>query len=102
MSPKVLDESPTIWVLGHQTLTLSLNLDPEVEGEPSILPTLLGKPLRPDTIPKSRKLTELEESAFVQYILDLDSRIFLPYICDIEDIANKLLADSNASPVGKR
>jgi len=39
---------------------------------------LNGKPARRDCTPNNRKLTSLEESAIIQYILDLDSRGFPP------------------------
>jgi hypothetical protein len=55
-----------------------------------------------DTIPKSRKLSDLEEQIIVQFILDLDSRGFPPRLRGVEEIANRLLADRDASPVGKR
>ncbi|RKK17113.1 hypothetical protein BFJ66_g18036, partial [Fusarium oxysporum f. sp. cepae] len=42
------------------------------------------------------------ESTIIQYVLDLDSRSFPPRLRDVEDMANKLLADRDAPPVGKR
>ena len=57
---------------------------------------------RRDTIPNSRKLTDLEESTIIQYVLDLDARSFPPRLCGVEDMANRLLADRDASPVGPR
>jgi hypothetical protein len=61
---------------------------------------LKGITVRHDTMPNSRKPTNLEESTNIQYILDLDSRFFLPRLCGVEDIANRLLADRDAPPVG--
>ncbi|KAJ0129330.1 Uncharacterized protein HZ326_27568 [Fusarium oxysporum f. sp. albedinis] len=55
-----------------------------------------------DTTPKSRKLSDLEEQIIVQFILDLDSREFPPRLRGVEEMANRLLADRNAPPVGKR
>ncbi|KAL9568850.1 hypothetical protein ACKAV7_006995 [Fusarium commune] len=57
---------------------------------------------RVNWIPKSRKLSDLEEEVIVQFILDLDSRGFPPRLRGVEEMANRLLADRNASPVGKR
>lgn len=56
---------------------------------------------RRDTTPKSRNLTNLEESSIVQYIIDLDSRSFPPRLVQVEDMANRLLADRDAPRVGK-
>jgi hypothetical protein len=55
-----------------------------------------------DWIPKSRRLSNLEEETIVQFILDLDSRGFPPRLRFVEEMANRLLADRDASPVGKR
>ncbi|KAF4451962.1 hypothetical protein F53441_5134 [Fusarium austroafricanum] len=57
---------------------------------------------RSDWVPKSRKLSDLEEQIIVQFILDLDLRGFPPRLRGVEEMANRLLADRNASPVGKR
>ncbi|RKK57106.1 hypothetical protein BFJ69_g17585 [Fusarium oxysporum] len=57
---------------------------------------------RSDWVPTSRKLSDLEEQIIVQFILDLDSRGFPPRLRGVEEMANRLLADRNASPVGKR
>ncbi|OBS17844.1 hypothetical protein FPOA_09573 [Fusarium poae] len=57
---------------------------------------------RSDWIPKSRKLSDLEEQIIVQFILDLDSRGFPSRLRFVEEMANSLLADRDASPVGKR
>ncbi|KID81934.1 transposase [Metarhizium guizhouense ARSEF 977] len=61
-----------------------------------------GIPARRDTIPPCRKLTNLEESTIIQYVLDLDARSFPPRLCGVEDMANRLLADRDAAPVGPR
>ncbi|KAK7570464.1 hypothetical protein V3481_019323 [Fusarium oxysporum f. sp. vasinfectum] len=57
---------------------------------------------RCDWIPKSRKLSDLEEQIIVQFIIDLDSRGFPSRLRFVEEMANSLLADRDASPVGKR
>jgi hypothetical protein len=57
---------------------------------------------RRDTIPNSRRLSDLEEQIIVQFILDLDSRGFPPRLRGVEDMANRLLADRDAPTVGKR
>jgi hypothetical protein len=55
-----------------------------------------------DTILKSRKLSDLEEQIIVQYIPDQDSRGFPPCHSSVEEMANRLLAHRDASPVVKR
>jgi hypothetical protein len=57
---------------------------------------------RCDTITKSRKLSNLEEDIIIHFILNLDSRGFPPRLDFVEEMANSLLADRNAMPVGKR
>src|SRR6478752_7371003 len=57
---------------------------------------------RCDSIPKSRRLSDLEEQIIDQFILDLDSRGFPSRLRFVEEMANSLLADRDASPVGKR
>ncbi|OHW97269.1 fot5 transposase [Colletotrichum incanum] len=52
-------------------------------------------------MPNSRNLTLLEEEKLVDYILDLDARSFPPRITGVEEMANYLLADRDAPPVGK-
>ena len=60
-----------------------------------------GMPSRRDSIPNSRKLSPYEETAVVQRILDLDSRGFPPRPQGVEEMANHLLAERGATPVGK-
>ena len=57
---------------------------------------------RSDTMTNSRKLSDLEEQKLVEYILDLDSRGFSPRVSGVEEMANLLRVDRDASPVGKR
>ena len=61
-----------------------------------------GQHSHSDSTPKSRKLTNLEECTIVQYVLDLDARSFPPRLRGVEDMANQLLANRDASPVGPR
>ena len=42
-----------------------------------------------NTIPKSRKLSDLEEQIVIQFILDLDSRGFPPRLRGVEEMANR-------------
>jgi hypothetical protein len=51
-----------------------------------------GIPSRRDISANSRKLTDLEESVVVQYILDLATKGFPPRMSVVEDMANRLLA----------
>jgi hypothetical protein len=50
----------------------------------------------------SRKLTDLEESVLVQYILDLSTKGFPPRMSVVEDIANRLLMTRDVPRVGPR
>jgi hypothetical protein len=64
---------------------------------------LKGISSRRDTMPNSRKLTDLEEKTIAEYVLDLDARSFPPRLCDVEDMANRLptatrLQSGNAGP----
>ena len=61
-----------------------------------------GRPARRDAVPHSKKLTQSEEEAIVQYVLELDARSFPPRLRGMEDIANQLLRVRNAPPIGKR
>jgi hypothetical protein len=56
---------------------------------------------RRDSTPNSRKLTPTEELAIVRYILDLDSRGFPPRPQAVQEMADLLLAERDASPVSK-
>lgn len=51
---------------------------------------------------KSRKLSNLEEGTIVQRVFKLDSQGFFVRISSVEDMANQLRRERDASPVGKR
>jgi hypothetical protein len=57
---------------------------------------------RRDIIHRLRKLSKSEEDILLQSILDQILRGFPPQIRIIEEMANQLLADRDALPVGKR
>jgi hypothetical protein len=57
---------------------------------------------RHDIIVKSRNLSDLEEQILLQSLLDLDTRGLPPQMHIIEEMANRLLANRGARPVGKR
>ena len=59
-----------------------------------------GVRLRRDITANSQKLSDLEETTIVQYVLDLDSRAFPPRLRDVEDMANNLCIARDASCVG--
>jgi hypothetical protein len=60
-----------------------------------------GVPFRPEAMPNGLKLTRTEEQTIVQYILDLDSRGFAPRLCEVSDMADKVLGVRGGKPVGK-
>jgi hypothetical protein len=47
------------------------------------------------------KPTTTEEQTIVRYILDLDSRRFAPWLCEVADMADKVLGVRDSEPVGK-
>jgi hypothetical protein len=57
---------------------------------------------RRDSIPKSRRLSNLEEEILLHFILNLDLRGFPPRLRNVKDMADQLLADRDAPPVGQR
>ena len=60
-----------------------------------------GVQARRDIIPKTRKLTDLEEITILERILELDLQGFPPRLRGVEEMANRLLCDRDAQPVGK-
>ena len=74
----------------------SYDVDPE-----TLRRRIQGMTSRRDCVPKPRKLTPYEESALVQYILNLDSRGFPPRPQAVQDMADLLLSERGESPVGK-
>ena len=63
---------------------------------------LRGMPPRRTISANSRKMTDLEETVLVEHILDLDSKGFPPWLCVVEDMANRILATRNRGRVGQR
>ena len=61
-----------------------------------------GVTARRDSLANSRKLTNLEEEAIVQYVIELASRSFPPRLCSVKDMANQLLRACDAPPIGTR
>ena len=61
-----------------------------------------GRPTRRDIPANLRKLTDLEEKTIVQYIIKLYARVFHPRLSYVEDMANQLLRERDAPPVGVR
>ena len=47
------------------------------------------------------KLTRTKEQTIVRYILNLNSRGFAPQLCEVADMADKLLGVRGGQPVGK-
>lgn len=84
--------------------TLSIRAAAKIYKVPrSTLGTRLhGTQSRSDSMPNSRNLTSLEETTIVQYILDLDARSYPPRLAGVEEMANQLLAERGAPPVGQR
>ena len=60
-----------------------------------------GKTARYNTTPGVKKLTQSEEEAIVQYIIELSTRCFPPRLSGVEDMANYLLRERNAPSVGQ-
>ena len=60
-----------------------------------------GVQAQANTIPKPRKLSNLEKKIVIQYILDLNLRGFPPRLGSVEEMGNRLLADWDVPPVGK-
>ena len=60
-----------------------------------------SRTIRRDLLANSRKLTDLEEKTIVQYVIELYERAFPPRLCGVEDMANQLLRERDAPPVGK-
>jgi hypothetical protein len=60
-----------------------------------------GSPFIDDRRNAQDKLTRTEEQTIVQYILNLDSRGFAPRLCEVADMADKLLGVRDGEPVGK-
>jgi hypothetical protein len=61
-----------------------------------------GVPFHLRTPPNGLKLTSTKEQTIVRYILDLDSRGFAPRLCEVADMADKVLGVRGGEPVGKK
>jgi hypothetical protein len=57
---------------------------------------------RRDTMPNSRKLSNLEEDTLLEFIVDLDSRGYPPRLSGVEQMANRLLDARDAPRVSTR
>lgn len=62
---------------------------------------LRGTTSRRDFTPTNRKLTLIEESVIVQYILDLDARGFAPRVNDVKDMADTILCERDVTKTTK-
>jgi hypothetical protein len=60
-----------------------------------------GMTSRRDSTPNLQKLSPYEESALIQYILDLDSHGFPPRPQVVQEMADLLLSEQGENPVGK-
>jgi hypothetical protein len=60
-----------------------------------------GTLARTNCQPNCQKLTATEEQTIVRYILNLNLRGFAPRLCEVADIADKLLAERGEELVGK-
>jgi hypothetical protein len=56
---------------------------------------------RRDILHPRQNLTKLEKSTIIQRIIELNSQAFPPRLNAVEDMANRLLRDRDASRVGK-
>ena len=61
-----------------------------------------GRPARRDTIPNSRRLTDSEEKALVQYIIELSERAFPPRLRGVEDMAENTSLRKANKAISKR
>ena len=61
-----------------------------------------GVQSRQDSSVNSRKPSDLEENAILKYVLDLGSRGLPPQNAAVEDMANRLLAERDASYTGSQ
>ena len=62
---------------------------------------LHGIPSRTQILPNSQKLTPTKEQTIIRYILDLDARGYAPRLCEVANIANKLLGIRGSKLVSK-
>ena len=103
--PREIDESLIILALEavKKDPSLSLRAAAKIYGvdHTKLVRRRHGMRGRRDIPANSRKLTDLEESVIVQYIINLYTRSFPPWLSSIKDIANQLLYIYNTSDVGQ-
>jgi hypothetical protein len=85
----------------RQFKSLRLAADAYNVPRPTLQRRYNGTLARANCQPNCQKLTATEEQTIVRYILDLDSRGFAPRLCEVADMADKLLAVRGEEPVGK-
>jgi hypothetical protein len=62
---------------------------------------IYGIRARRDISPFCKNLTKLKKNTIIQRIIELDFQAFPPRLSAVEDMANRLLRDRDASRVGK-
>ncbi|OAQ57671.2 DDE superfamily endonuclease [Pochonia chlamydosporia 170] len=63
-------------------------------------PYMIPEPMDAELDSRDIEMLSEEETEIIKYILDLDSRSFPPRLSGVQDMANRLLADRHAPPVG--
>jgi hypothetical protein len=89
---QALEKDPFI---SNRRASLTYNVDPM-----TLKRRAKGTPSRRDSLPNSRNLTDLEENVILERIINLDARSWSPRIRDVGVMANLILSERNAKPVG--